>query len=137
MRGAWYGILTSTSGSTRAPTGKATVSLRKCVSNRRRSPPVDSGFENLFVLSGDLVTEKEGYAGSSGWLGNLRLNGEKIDLRDLMNTISVMRIGHHYPAGLGDLTNQLNELAGWLGLGVIGKVPYEPFIQNKRRAALP
>lgn len=98
---------------------------------------VDSGFENLFVLSGDLVTEKEGYAGSSGWLGNLRLNGEKIDLRDLMNTISVMRIGHHYPAGLGDLTNQLNELAGWLGLGVIGKVPYEPFIQNKRRAALP
>jgi L-fucose isomerase-like protein len=98
---------------------------------------MDSHFENLFILSGEIAEDKRGYSGSSGWVGNIHLNGEPTDLRDLMNTISVMRVNHHYPAALGELTNELNEFAAWMGMGVIDKVPYRPYMQNKQKVRLP
>lgn len=98
---------------------------------------MDSSFENLFVVSGTMTDEKPGFAGSSGWVRDLRLNGEPIELRDLLNTIAVMRVNHHYPATYGDLTNQLNEFAAWMRMGVIEKVEYRPYLQSKRVAAVP
>ena len=91
---------------------------------------LSNSFEELFVLSGDVATDKKGYAGSSGWVGNLKVNGQKVSVMDLMNTIVVQRVNHHYPAARGELTNELNEFAAWLKIRVLDPVPYRPYLQN-------
>jgi len=85
--------------------------------------------DNLFLLTGE-VMEKRGYAGSSGWVNQLRLNGQPVDLPTLMNTIVVERVNHHYPTAFGDLTAELNELAAWAGVSVLSPVPYRSYLQN-------
>lgn len=92
---------------------------------------VASGFDKLFVLTGD-VMEKEGYAGSSGWVGHLKVNGQPVGIREVLNTIIVKRVNHHYPTAFGDLTNELNELASWKGITVLDPVPYKPYMQGPR-----
>ncbi|HVP18190.1 MAG TPA: hypothetical protein VMU36_04280 [Spirochaetia bacterium] len=92
---------------------------------------LNNDFDNLFILTGT-VLEKEGYAGSSGWVGDLKINGMPAGIKEVLNTIMVKRVNHHYPTAFGDLTNELNELAGWKGLAVLDRVPYEPYMQNPR-----
>jgi L-fucose isomerase-like protein len=84
--------------------------------------------DDLFLLTGDVV-EKKAYAGSSGWVRNLRLNGQPVDVQTLLNTIVVRNVNHHYPAAQGDLTSELNELAAWTGISVLDPVPYRPYLQ--------
>lgn len=85
--------------------------------------------DNLFLLTGE-VMEKRGYAGSSGWVHRLAVNGQPVDLPTLMNTILTCRVNHHYPTAFGDLTAELNELAAWSGISVLDPVPYRPYLQN-------
>jgi L-fucose isomerase-like protein len=85
--------------------------------------------DNVFVLTGE-VTEQRGFAGSSGWVSHLALNGQPVDLPTLMNTILVRRVNHHYPTAFGDLTAELNELAAWVGLSVLDPLPYRKYLQN-------
>ena len=92
---------------------------------------VNDAFDNLLILTGEVVAKK-GYAGSSGWVGGLRLSGEPVDIRTLMNTIMVERVNHHYPTASGDLTQELNELASWTGVRVLDAVPYRQYMQNPR-----
>jgi len=93
-------------------------------------------FDNLFLLTGE-VLKKRGYAGSSGWVGHLKLNGQPVDLPTLMNTIVVRRVNHHYSTATGDLTAELNELAAWAGIAVLDPVPYRSYLQNPRPAPWP
>ncbi len=90
---------------------------------------LDGRFEQLFLLTGE-VMEKPGYAGSSGWVHHLALNGTPVDLPTLMNTILTCRVSHHYPTAFGDLGAELNELAAWSGISILEPVPYRPFLQN-------
>jgi L-fucose isomerase-like protein len=92
--------------------------------------------DNLFLLTGK-VMEKRGFEGSSGWVDELALNGQPVDLPTLMNTILVRRVNHHYPTAFGDLTAELNELAAWAGVSVLDPVPYRPYLQNPRPAPWP
>jgi L-fucose isomerase-like protein len=87
--------------------------------------------DDLFLLTGS-VLEKKGFAGSSGWVGRLHLNGQPVDLPTLMNTIVVQRVNHHYPTAFGDLTAELNELAAWTGINVVEPIPYRTYLQNPR-----
>ena len=77
------------------------------------------------------MVNKKGYSGGSGWVNNLEINGEKISIRELINTISVNRVNHHYPVAFGDLTDELNEFANWIGLDILNTVPYKPYVQNR------
>ena len=92
---------------------------------------MNNDFDDLLVISGS-VLDKKGFSGSSGWVGDLRLNGAKIGHDDLINTIVVQRVNHHYAAAFGDLTDELNEFAAWTGMRVLDAVPYRPYMQNKR-----
>jgi L-fucose isomerase-like protein len=85
--------------------------------------------DDLFLLTGE-VMEKRGFAGSSGWVGQLRLNDAPVDVPTLLNTIVVRRVNHHYPTAAGDLTGELNELAAWSGISVVEPVPYRRYLQN-------
>jgi len=91
---------------------------------------MDDSFDNLFVLTGDVMTDKRAFAGSSGWINNLKMNGEDITIKELINTISVGRVNHHYPTAFGDLTNELNEFANWKKMNLLHKIPYRPYMQN-------
>jgi L-fucose isomerase-like protein len=95
---------------------------------------LDNDFDNLLILSGQVAPGKQGYAGSGGWVNDLRLNGESIGIEDLMNTIVVGRVNHHYPSAFGDLTNELNEFAAWNALSLVERVPYAPYLQLAKRS---
>jgi L-fucose isomerase-like protein len=89
--------------------------------------------ERMFVFTGNFMdTEKESFDGSRGWMGNLKLNDEKISARDLMNTIMVQRIQHHYPIIAGHFENEIKEIAAWLDMDIVERKPYKPYFQNFR-----
>jgi len=92
---------------------------------------LDDQVDRLFLLTGN-VTEKRGFHGSGGWVDQLRLNGQEVDLPTLMNTIVVQRVNHHYPTAFGDLTAEFNELAAWAGITVLDPVPYRSYMQSPR-----
>ncbi len=94
---------------------------------------VRNDFEELFVLSGRSLGDKPAFSGSGGWVGDLRLNGEEVGIEDLMNTIVVGRVNHHYAAARGDLTDELNEFAAWTGLRVVDRIPTKPYLQRHTR----
>ncbi|MFW5769394.1 MAG: L-fucose/L-arabinose isomerase family protein [Spirochaetota bacterium] len=94
---------------------------------------MDNSFDNLFILNGNVVEGKPGYYGSTGWVGSLELNGTAVELDDLMNTIVVERVNHHYPAVYGDFRYELNEFAAWKGIRTIAVRPYAPYMQNPTR----
>jgi L-fucose isomerase-like protein len=87
-------------------------------------------FRELFILTGESMGDKPSFSGSGGWVGSLRLNGEEIGLEDLMNTIIVGKVGHHYAAARGDLTDELNEFAAWTSLRVVEKIATKPYLQR-------
>lgn len=90
---------------------------------------VNNAFDNLLILTGDVADDKRGYAGSGGWVKDLQLNGQPTYIEELMNTIVVRKVNHHYPSAFGDLANELNELAAWKGISVVERVPYRPYLQ--------
>lgn len=91
---------------------------------------MDNDFDNLFILTGDVMSDKEGYFGGSGWVKNLKLNGEVVSTLDLINTISVGRVNHHYAIAAGNLRAELVEFANWKGLKLLDVVPYQPYLQK-------
>ncbi len=91
---------------------------------------MQNNFNGLFILTGDMMGNKPGFSGSGGWMNNLKLNDKSISVKELINTITVTRVNHHYPAARGNLVNELNELAFWKDLNVINTVPYKPYMQK-------
>ena len=77
-----------------------------------------------------MLKDKKGYAGSSGWVGDLKVDGNPVSIPELINTISVGRVNHHYSATYGHLDGEINEFAYWAGLEVLEKVSYRPYMQN-------
>jgi L-fucose isomerase-like protein len=89
-------------------------------------------WDSLLVLDGSIIDRpKESPVGSRGWVGELRLNRRNIAVRDLMNTILVQGIPHHYPMIAGDITEELLEAAAWLDLKPVSCTGYENYLQNK------
>lgn len=87
--------------------------------------------DTLFIASGTLQDgSKESYCGSRGWLGNLELNRESISALDFFNTVMCKGFQHHFPVVMGDFTEELMEVASWLGLKKVQKVPYENYLQR-------
>lgn len=91
---------------------------------------IDNRFEKVFVMTGNVLENKPGYAGSSGWVGNLKINGEPVNIPDLINTIMVGGVNHHYSTARGHLSAEINEFAFWTGLEVLDKVPYQTHMQK-------
>lgn len=110
--------------------GVGVVAAMKFRPGRITVSTMDNSFDKLFILTGDIMREKRGYQGSSGWVNNLAINGTPVALEDLMNTILVENVNHHYPAAYGDFVNELNEFAEWKKMKVIEPRAYKPYIQR-------
>lgn len=89
-----------------------------------------SNFDDLFVLSGQ-VLHKEGFSGSSGWMGHLQMGDVPLDAAKFIETLIGNRIDHHFPVAYGDLTNELYEAAAWLNLKVTKPLNYVPYMRRK------
>ncbi len=91
---------------------------------------MQNSFDNLFILTGEIMPDKKGYAGSGGWMNNLKINDQDVNIAELINTISIGKVNHHYPAAFGNLTAELNEFAFWKDLNVLGKISYKNYMQK-------
>ncbi len=87
--------------------------------------------DQMLLMDGVMQNQsKQSFNGSRGWLGSLRLNRQDISARDLLNTLLVQRLQHHFPIVKGDYTKEVMEVMAWLGLKGISPVPYEDYMQN-------
>jgi len=84
-----------------------------------------------FAFSGSFLGDrKPSFDGSRGWLGEMKMDGAPLPVRDLLNTLFVRRLPHHFPIGAGDLSEEIAELCAWLALPPVQVVPYRAAMQN-------
>ena len=84
----------------------------------------------MLVLSGEFKDpEKPSFDGSRGWLSGLKLHDQPIEVNDLVNTILVNGIQHHYAVALGDYPKEILEIGGWLGLNPVKKAKLTDYLQ--------
>lgn len=86
--------------------------------------------DRVFIADGKVIKNKNSFVGSHGWVGDLRLNREKISAIDFVNTVLVSKFHHHYPVVLSNTTKEICEIASWLSLKLVKKVPYQDYFQN-------
>ena len=86
-------------------------------------------FDRLLVAEGEMDDQKPSYKGSRGWMKNLKLNDQRIDLQDFLATIMSSGFQHHYPLAYGKLSRSALELAAWLGMQPIQKTNYRDYLE--------
>jgi len=90
---------------------------------------LDSG-RRAFLLQGELGPgPAPGFTGCRGWLTNLELQDGAVTTRDLLNTILVNGVPHHYALTPGFHREALLEALAWLNVGLVNRVPYQPYLQ--------
>ncbi|HBQ64646.1 MAG TPA: hypothetical protein DD727_06955 [Clostridiales bacterium] len=94
----------------------------------RHAPATILGFmedgARMLAFSGTFM-DKPGRDGSSGWLGDLKFNGQSGNVLDLVNTILVMGYHHHYPLVWGENSDLFSEISYWLDIHRIETLKYE------------
>jgi L-fucose isomerase-like protein len=81
--------------------------------------------DRFFLFSGEIFEDgKRSWDGSRGWVRDLKLYGEPIGSRDLMNTVLTGGLPHHFPVTLCGLSEEAEEMAAWLGLRRAPRLPY-------------
>ena len=71
---------------------------------------------------------KKTFHGSRGWVKDLRLYGEPVQVLDLVNTMLVHGLPHHYPMVLENAGGYIEELCYWLDLKKVPKIPYRDYL---------
>lgn len=89
----------------------------------------DDASKLLVVGSRIIERDEPGFDGTRGWFAQFELNQEPIALWDLVNTLAVRGQEHHFAVGQGNVTSELLELAAWLKLATVAKVPYRDYLQ--------
>lgn len=89
----------------------------------------DSG-DSLLVLRSQIIDrDVKGFDGTRGWFSKFELNQESIEMWDLVNTIIVRGQEHHFAVGQGNVTTELMEIAAWLKMRLVEKIPYKDYLQ--------
>jgi L-fucose isomerase-like protein len=71
---------------------------------------------------------KKTFDGSRGWVGDLALYGEPVKVLDLVNTMLVRGLPHHYPMVMENVEPFIEEFAWWTGLRKVQKVEYRDYL---------
>lgn len=89
--------------------------------------------KQLFAVEAEIIASPHrGYDGSRGWLSHFKQEGQSLSLADLVNTIMVEGIEHHFILGKGHHAAALHEVAAWLDINLIQKHPYQDYMQRPR-----
>jgi len=92
---------------------------------------MDNNFDDLLIMKGEVMEDKDSFYGSSGWVKNLQINGNTLSTKDLINTLIVNHVDHHFPTVYGDFTDELMEFANWKSMSVLNEISYKPYFQRK------
>ena len=85
--------------------------------------------DSFYYFTGKTLEHgKKSFDGSRGWVSNLKLYDEPIEVLDLINTMLVQGLPHHYPMVLENTGGLIEELAFWLGLKKISRMPYRDYM---------
>lgn len=84
--------------------------------------------DGLLVLSGIIDPSKPSYKGSRGWLKQIRVKGQPVDVASLVETLSVTGYQHHYPLAYGNLTGSAIEMGTYLGIHPIEPQSYQHYL---------
>ena len=90
----------------------------------------DSASEMLVVRARVEDHPAKGFVGTRGWFGGFELNGEPIELADLVNTLLVRGHEHHYAVSQGDLSDEMLEIAAWLGMRTVDRIGSANYLQR-------
>jgi L-fucose isomerase-like protein len=85
-------------------------------------------FDRVLVLDGEFDNTITSYTGSRGWFKSVRMNGETISVRELVQALMDSGYQHHYPVVYGDWVGESLELAAWLQMERILPRPYNPYL---------
>jgi hypothetical protein len=91
---------------------------------------LQNDFNNLFILTGTVMANKEAYFGSSGWVNDLNICGKSVDIMELINTIMINHVNHLYPTAYDNLYEELVKFANWKNINIFKPVRYDSFMQN-------
>ncbi len=84
----------------------------------------------IFVVTAEIINSPhKGFDGTRGWLSNFFNDEVAISLADLVNTIMVEGIEHHFILGKGRQKEAIHEFASWLGLNITKPIPYKNYLQ--------
>lgn len=71
---------------------------------------------------------KPSFDGSRGWMNDITADGNRVGIWDLINTIMLTGIQHHYPIVKGDVSSEISELAYWLNIDKMDIVKYKDYM---------
>ncbi len=81
------------------------------------------GRKAVIVSGGFGAGERPSFDGVRGWLGEVRWNGRALSAQAFVASVLDQRLPHHLAFGMGELTEGLQELCGWLGAKVLEARP--------------
>ena len=78
----------------------------------------------LFAMESDIVALSEtGYTGCRGWLKGFRIGQVDASLQDVVNSVMVHGLEHHFVLVPGSHGAALAEFTSWMGMDALGAVP--------------
>lgn len=88
-------------------------------------------YKNMMLFSGNFVEKSDrSYDGSRGWIGNITLDGQPLEVKKLVNTVLSQGYQHHYPIVEGNVEKQLREVMAWLNIEPLEYLEYKDYLQN-------
>jgi L-fucose isomerase-like protein len=85
--------------------------------------------DRFYYFTGKMMEQgKKTFDGSRGWVSDLKFYDKPIEVLDLINTMLVQGLPHHYPMVLQNAGAYLEELAFWLGLKKTARVAYRDYM---------
>lgn len=88
-------------------------------------------YKHMLAFTGEFIDRKDrSYDGSRGWIGKIRIDGEKVSLKDLINTLIVQGFQHHYPIVSGNVEKELMETMAWLDVKLLPVIRYRDYMQK-------
>jgi L-fucose isomerase-like protein len=85
--------------------------------------------ERFYYFTGRFFNEeKKSFCGSRGWVNDLKLYDEPIKSVDLINTVLVNGLAHHFPIVQKDVSKYLEEFGFWAGLKKIKRFDYKDYL---------
>jgi len=89
-------------------------------------------YQRMLLLTGEFFDKprNRGFDGSRGWMNKLCLAGKPSSALDLMNTLFIARLQHHYAIIPGNYQNEVMEALAWLDIAPIEMIKHEPYLQK-------